>query len=143
MWLPFIFGAVSTIERITQAKAELVQAFSLKKGLAVLNGDDPRVSGLASQTKARQYHVWVGERQHCSKPVIFAAMALKVTTWTAHIADPTIFAQAETSYPLRLTTIRQTKHSRLPWLPWRLAWRKDWAGHRSRVACWLRARGCG
>ncbi len=43
---------LGTLERIAQAKAELVQALP-ENGLAVLNGDDRRVRAMASLTKAR------------------------------------------------------------------------------------------
>jgi len=44
---------LGSIERIAQAKAELVQALP-EQGLALLNGDDPRVRAMASLTPARQ-----------------------------------------------------------------------------------------
>ncbi|MBC7233853.1 MAG: UDP-N-acetylmuramoyl-tripeptide--D-alanyl-D-alanine ligase [Chloroflexi bacterium] len=44
---------LGTIERIAQAKAELVQALP-PDGLAVLNGDDERVRAMASLTPARK-----------------------------------------------------------------------------------------
>ena len=42
---------LGTIERIAQAKAELVQALP-SEGVAILNGDDPRVRAMGSLTKA-------------------------------------------------------------------------------------------
>jgi len=44
---------LGTIDRIAQAKAELVQALPVE-GAAVLNGDDPRVRAMAAKTPARR-----------------------------------------------------------------------------------------
>ena len=44
---------LGTMDRITQAKAELVQALPVE-GAAVLNGDDPRVRAMAAKTPARR-----------------------------------------------------------------------------------------
>jgi len=44
---------LGTIDRIAQAKAELVQALPAE-GTAVLNGDDPRVRAMAAKTPARR-----------------------------------------------------------------------------------------
>ena len=46
---------LGTIERIAQAKAELVQALPSQEdgGVAILNWDDPRVRAMAEQTQAR------------------------------------------------------------------------------------------
>lgn len=49
---PIHLERLGTIERIAQAKAELVQALSAD-GLAILNGDDPRVAQMAQVTRAR------------------------------------------------------------------------------------------
>ncbi|MGQ9493105.1 MAG: UDP-N-acetylmuramoyl-tripeptide--D-alanyl-D-alanine ligase [Anaerolineae bacterium] len=49
---PTHLGRLGTIERIAQAKAELVQALP-SEGLAVLNGDDARVRAMASLTPAK------------------------------------------------------------------------------------------
>jgi len=48
---PVHLERLGTIERIAQAKAELVQALP-PDGVAVLNGDDPRVAAMRSQTRA-------------------------------------------------------------------------------------------
>jgi UDP-N-acetylmuramoyl-tripeptide--D-alanyl-D-alanine ligase len=49
---PIHLERLVTIERIAQAKAELVQALP-SDGLAILNGDDPRVALMAKLTQAR------------------------------------------------------------------------------------------
>jgi UDP-N-acetylmuramoyl-tripeptide--D-alanyl-D-alanine ligase len=54
---PVHLERLGTIERITQAKAELVQALpaAADGGTAILNADDPRVRSMAGLTRARVY----------------------------------------------------------------------------------------
>ena len=54
---PVHLERLGTVERIAQAKAELVQALPAA-GVAVLNLDDPLVMAMASQTQARVF--WYG-----------------------------------------------------------------------------------
>jgi UDP-N-acetylmuramoyl-tripeptide--D-alanyl-D-alanine ligase len=54
---PVHLERLGTIERITQAKTELVQALPAG-GVAILNADDPRVAAMASRTQARI--LWYG-----------------------------------------------------------------------------------
>ncbi len=54
---PVHLERLGTIERIAQAKTELVQALPAS-GVAVLNSDDPLVAAMASQTQARIF--WYG-----------------------------------------------------------------------------------
>ncbi len=51
---PVHLERLGTLERIAQAKAELVQALPAD-GVAVLNADDPLVSAMAGQTNARVF----------------------------------------------------------------------------------------
>ncbi len=51
---PVHLERLGTVERVAQAKAELVQALPAD-GVAVLNADDPMVSAMASQTRARVF----------------------------------------------------------------------------------------
>lgn len=53
---------MGTIEAIAQTKAELVRALP-ETGVAILNGDDPRVLAMADQTTARV--VTYGTEPHC------------------------------------------------------------------------------
>ena len=54
---PVHLERLGTIERITQAKAELVQALPAAEdgGVAILNADDPRVRSMAGLTRARVF----------------------------------------------------------------------------------------
>ena len=54
---PVHLERLGSMERIVQAKTELVQALPAD-GVAVLNADDPLVAGMASQTQARVF--WYG-----------------------------------------------------------------------------------
>jgi UDP-N-acetylmuramoyl-tripeptide--D-alanyl-D-alanine ligase len=58
--LPVHLERLGTIERIQQAKQELVEELP-SSGVAVLNGDDPRVASMASATSARVVRYGVGE----------------------------------------------------------------------------------
>jgi len=55
--LPIHLVRLGTIERITQAKAELPQALppAVEGGAAILNADDERVRAMADQTRARVF----------------------------------------------------------------------------------------
>ncbi|MBN1402052.1 MAG: UDP-N-acetylmuramoyl-tripeptide--D-alanyl-D-alanine ligase [Anaerolineae bacterium] len=65
---PVHLERLGTIERIAEAKAELIDALP-SAGIAVLNGDDGRVGAMASRTRARvlsfglegNRHVWADE----------------------------------------------------------------------------------
>ncbi|MBM3127813.1 MAG: UDP-N-acetylmuramoyl-tripeptide--D-alanyl-D-alanine ligase [Chloroflexi bacterium] len=52
---------LGTIERIAQAKAELVTALP-RDGFAILNGDDPRVSAMREKTRARVFSYGLDSR---------------------------------------------------------------------------------
>jgi UDP-N-acetylmuramoyl-tripeptide--D-alanyl-D-alanine ligase len=51
---PVHLERLGTMNRIAQAKAELVQALP-KDGVAILNGDDPRVRSMAAMTQAKAF----------------------------------------------------------------------------------------
>ncbi|MBI3913238.1 MAG: UDP-N-acetylmuramoyl-tripeptide--D-alanyl-D-alanine ligase [Chloroflexi bacterium] len=53
---------LGSIERIAQAKSELVEALPAD-GVAILNGDDARVRAMAAQTRARVFYY--GLEPHC------------------------------------------------------------------------------
>lgn len=59
--LPVHLERVGTIERIQQAKQELVEELPADRGLAVLNADDPRVAAMAGATLARVVHYGVAD----------------------------------------------------------------------------------
>lgn len=54
---------LGSLERIAQAKAELVQALP-PEGTAILNGDDPRVKAMGSMTKAQVLYYGLGPDCH-------------------------------------------------------------------------------
>jgi UDP-N-acetylmuramoyl-tripeptide--D-alanyl-D-alanine ligase len=58
--LPIHLGRIGTIERIQQAKQELVEELP-SNGVAVLNADDPRVAQMAEATSARVVRYGVSE----------------------------------------------------------------------------------
>ena len=58
--LPIHLGRIGTIERIQQAKQELVEELP-SDGVAVLNADDPRVAQMAEATSARVVRYGVSE----------------------------------------------------------------------------------
>ena len=58
--LPIHLGRIGTIERIQQAKQELVEELP-SDGVAVLNADDPRVAQMADATPARVVRYGVSE----------------------------------------------------------------------------------
>lgn len=57
---PVHLERLGTIERIAQAKSELVEALPAD-GLAVLNADDPRVRAMAKRTRSRVVYYGFGE----------------------------------------------------------------------------------
>lgn len=57
---PVHLERLGTVERIAQAKAELVEALPAD-GVAILNGDDPLVRGMAVRTRARVVYYGLGE----------------------------------------------------------------------------------
>jgi UDP-N-acetylmuramoyl-tripeptide--D-alanyl-D-alanine ligase len=59
--LPVHLERLGTIERIQRAKQELVEELP-PHGVAVLNGDDPRVAGMARATPARVVRYGVGDQ---------------------------------------------------------------------------------
>ncbi len=54
---------LNTIERIAEAKAELVEALP-PHGLAVLNGDDPRVRAMSERTRAKRVVLYGLDREN-------------------------------------------------------------------------------
>lgn len=55
---------LGSMERITDAKAELVESLP-QDGVAILNADDDRVTGLAQRTCARVTSYGLSEQAHC------------------------------------------------------------------------------
>jgi len=113
---PVHLSRLGSIERIAQAKAELPQALPVD-GVAILNGDDPRVAAMASQTRARvmmygmqpSHDVWASDveshglegirlRIHYGQETI----SLRVPMLGAHSAH-TVLAATAVGLTLRLS----------------------------------------
>ena len=97
---PVHLERLGTIDRIAQAKAELVQALPPQStgtddatgGIAILNYDDPRVRGMATQTQARvvtyglspEADLWAGD---------VTSAGLEGIRFVFHYRDETIHAR--------------------------------------------------
>jgi UDP-N-acetylmuramoyl-tripeptide--D-alanyl-D-alanine ligase len=127
---PIHLERLGTLERIAQAKAELVRALP-EEGIAILNGDDPRVLGMVHHTRARSITFGLGKENDIQARHI-RSYGLEGTAWTAHIADSMLFQckglpEIERSYPLRLNTIgRQSIAAALAAVAIGLAEGVDW-----------------
>jgi UDP-N-acetylmuramoyl-tripeptide--D-alanyl-D-alanine ligase len=96
---PIHLERLGTIERIAQAKAELVQALP-PDGMVILNGDDTRVAQMASLTRARvityglqqRFSLWADDIQ---------AHGLEGISMRVHLAADD-FSQVEPEYELHL-----------------------------------------
>jgi UDP-N-acetylmuramoyl-tripeptide--D-alanyl-D-alanine ligase len=100
---PIHLERLGTLDRIAEAKSELVQTLP-EEGIAILNGDDPRVLRLAGQTRARSITFGFGAGNALQARDV-RSYGLEGIAWTAHIAEPSSFPQVDPSYPLRLATI--------------------------------------
>ncbi len=140
---PIHLERLGTLDRIAQAKAELVQALP-EEGVAILNGDDPRVLELRSQTRASSITFGFGKDNMVQARDI-TSYGLDGTAWTAHISVSTLFRregfpEVETSYPLRLTTVgKQSIAAALAAVAVGLAEGLDWP----EIACGLLGQGHG
>jgi len=76
---------LGTIERIAQAKAELVQSLpeAVVGGIAILNGDDSRVRGMEALTTARVVTFGMGENAVRATDVV--SRGLDGVEFTAHV----------------------------------------------------------
>lgn len=100
---PIHLERLRTIERIAQAKAELVQALP-EDGVAILNGDDPRVLELAKETRARGITFGFGQ-SNAIRAADVRSYGLEGVGWTACLADAELFPHVQPAYSLRLNTI--------------------------------------
>ncbi len=91
--LPVHIEHLGTIERIAQAKAELVEGMK-DGGLAVLNGDDPRVAAMAGKSRGSVINYGIENAADVSANDInvsgFGATSfvLKTPTGSAHVSFP-------------------------------------------------------
>jgi len=94
---------LGTIERIAQAKAELVEALP-PDGVAVLNGDDSRVRGMGAKTRARVITYGFGCENSIWADAI-AARGLEGVRFQAHLAQEAELGTGERSRWLDLPTL--------------------------------------
>ena len=92
--IPVHFSRTPSIEAIVNGKAELIEALP-EDGIAILNGDVPRVRAMASRTRARV--MLFGESPDCEIRVTDVRdLGLAGTVFTVHAAGQT----AEARLPL-------------------------------------------
>jgi len=109
---PIHLERLGTIERIAQAKAELIQALP-PDGVAVLNGDDALVRGMAGETRARVVTFGL-DRGNSVWADGVASRGLEGVGFQAHLAQDADFGPEVRSRALRLATLgRHMVHAAL------------------------------
>lgn len=104
---------LGTLERIAQAKAELVEALPAQ-GVAILNGDDPRVRAMSAQTKGRVVTFGLGDHNTLWAERI-ESLGLDGVRFVAHVAASAGWGSGAMTYPLRLMALgRHAVMSALP-----------------------------
>jgi len=93
---PVHLERMGTIERIQQAKQELIEELPADDGVAILNADDPRVDQMASATRARVVRYGVSE--------------------SADVRAEAIASQGLRGVEFDLIAARQRRHVHLPLL---------------------------
>ena len=103
---------LGTIERIAQAKAELVEALP-SDGVAVLNGDDARVRAMGQRTDARVITFGLGSGNSVWADDI-SSCGLEGVRFQAHLAQEAFVGIEPRSRSLKLATLgRHTVHAGL------------------------------
>lgn len=97
---PVHLERLGTIECIARAKSELVRALPAD-GLAVLNGDDPRVRAMIDLTEARVVTYGCGDDNTVTARDI-AAHGLEGVSFTTHLAASARFDECRAAFPIRL-----------------------------------------
>ncbi len=90
---PVHLERLGTIERIADAKAELVEALPAS-GLAVLNADDPRVAAMAARTRARSVTYGLSADADVWADEVDAA-GLRGVSFTVHRGNDSVRAQTQ------------------------------------------------
>jgi UDP-N-acetylmuramoyl-tripeptide--D-alanyl-D-alanine ligase len=97
---PIHLERLGSIERIAQAKAELVQALS-PEGVAVLNADDHRVAAMAGQTAARV--VTYGEAPTAAvRAVAIESLGLAGSAFTVRVSESPLWPNGAGEHRLRI-----------------------------------------
>ena len=94
---------LGSIERIAQAKSELVEALP-PDGVAILNGDDPFVRNMSAKTKARVVPFGLADTNDLWADAI-TGYGLDGTTFVAHVAQSTDLGVRPSSRTLELATL--------------------------------------
>lgn len=97
---PIHLERLGTIERIAQAKAELVQALD-RDGVAILNGDDARVLSMAEQVRGRVLTFGL-EAHNLLRAENVAVHGLDGITFEAVLTAETAFPGMARRFPLRV-----------------------------------------
>jgi UDP-N-acetylmuramoyl-tripeptide--D-alanyl-D-alanine ligase len=96
---------LGTLERIAQAKAELIEALPAQ-GIAILNGDDPRVRGMSARAKGRVVTFGLSDHNTLWAGAI-ESLGLDGVRFVAHVAAPAGLGADATERPLRLMALGQ------------------------------------
>jgi len=94
---------LGTIERIAQAKAEMVEALP-PDGVAVLNGDDPRVRDMTRKTRARSITFGLDPRNSVWADGIIS-QGLGGVRFRAHLSEEANLGTEARSRSLKLATL--------------------------------------
>jgi len=100
---PVHLERLGTIERVADAKAELVEALP-EDGVAVLNGDDPLVRAMQSRTAAGSVTFGLGPQNHVWADAI-VSHGLAGTSFTVHVRETPALSLRGGTFPGQLATL--------------------------------------
>ncbi|NLG48622.1 MAG: UDP-N-acetylmuramoyl-tripeptide--D-alanyl-D-alanine ligase [Chloroflexi bacterium] len=100
---PVHLERLGTVERVADAKAELVEALP-EDGVAVLNGDDPLVRGMRARTRASVVTFGLDSQNDVWADAI-VTRGLEGTHFTVHVREMPALRLRGGSYPAQLATL--------------------------------------